>query len=51
MSYVTFESGHKMFAEPVMDQEEQKIIDSCKLVKQYSENKTTCLMYVPVQYM
>jgi len=50
MSYVTFESGHKMFASPPMDQEEAKIIESCKLVKQRSNNRTSCIMYTEADF-
>jgi hypothetical protein len=50
MSYVTFESGHKMYADPIMDQEEAKITESCRLVKLRSNNQTTCLMYTEADW-
>eukprot|EP01046_Picozoa_sp_COSAG06_P040014 COSAG06_NODE_4797_length_3947_cov_1.454782_3_plen_407_part_00 len=50
MSYVTFESGHKMFAPPIMDQAEAKITESCRLVKERSKNRTACMMYVEADY-
>lgn len=44
--FVVFEKNHGLFADPVGDDAEDKIVASCKAVKALNAS-TQCLMYVP----